>query len=275
LPTIQAVEAEVARGNYAQAENMMHEVIVARPGSARAHYVYAEILAHDGHFDEAMQQAQAARQIAPNLGFTQPEEFRVFERELESEQRSALSSPARQSRHMGAPGLRSGGEDRDFPGWAWVLGAAALVALFWRGFSAPRPAASIPPVVPTAAPAGLSAAGYGAAPPATGYGPGAAVNATGSGMLGTALAATGGAAAGMLIEKLLDERGAPGVTAVPGASAIGTGAAPEANPAAADLEQRPIDFGEDSGSADNWADDGGIGGLDDNSGSDGNAGGDW
>jgi len=48
LPTLQQVEAEVGRGNYAQAESMMREVVAAKPGSARAHYIYAEILAHQG-----------------------------------------------------------------------------------------------------------------------------------------------------------------------------------------------------------------------------------
>ena len=48
LPTQQQVEAEVGQGNYAEAESMMREVVAARPDSARAHYVYAEILAHGG-----------------------------------------------------------------------------------------------------------------------------------------------------------------------------------------------------------------------------------
>ena len=51
LPSVETVQAQVQHGNYAQAESMMREVLVARPDSARAHYVYAEILAHDRHFD--------------------------------------------------------------------------------------------------------------------------------------------------------------------------------------------------------------------------------
>ena len=48
LPTLQEVETEVHAGRYAQAEAMMREVVDAKPGSAKAHYVYAEILAHQG-----------------------------------------------------------------------------------------------------------------------------------------------------------------------------------------------------------------------------------
>ena len=60
-PTVDAVQAEVQRGNYAQAETMMQEVVNARPGSAKAHYIYAEILAHNKRFDEAAKQAASAR----------------------------------------------------------------------------------------------------------------------------------------------------------------------------------------------------------------------
>ena len=67
LPTIQQVEAELRQGNYAQAESMMNEVVTARPGSARAHYVYAEILAHNRNFAKAADEAQRARQIDPEM----------------------------------------------------------------------------------------------------------------------------------------------------------------------------------------------------------------
>src|SRR5206468_2110505 len=48
VPTLQEVEAEVQAGRWAQAETMMREVIAAKPNSARAHYVHAELLAHQG-----------------------------------------------------------------------------------------------------------------------------------------------------------------------------------------------------------------------------------
>ena len=65
LPTLQQVEAEVRQGHYTQAESMMREVVAARPDSARAHYIYAEILAHDGKTALALEEAKAARQIDP------------------------------------------------------------------------------------------------------------------------------------------------------------------------------------------------------------------
>ena len=45
LPTVEQVQAEVAKGNYAAAEVMMRDVIAERPNSARAQYVLAQVLA--------------------------------------------------------------------------------------------------------------------------------------------------------------------------------------------------------------------------------------
>ena len=97
LPTTQDVEAQVRQGNYSQAEAMMNEVVTARPGSARAHYVYAEILAHNRNFAKAADEAQKARQIDPALSFTDPAKFRAFEQLLAREQ-SAIEREARPHR---------------------------------------------------------------------------------------------------------------------------------------------------------------------------------
>jgi tetratricopeptide (TPR) repeat protein len=281
IPSVETVQAEVGRGNYAQAENMMREVVAADPGSARAHYIYAEILAHLGHFDQAAQQAGQARQIAPDLGFTQPERFRAFEQLLERERRAALHSPAAQSRAMGAPAMQppARGGNGGVPGWAWGLGAVALASMLWRAFSPGPRGASMPAELPVAGPAGPGPAGYGPSPPATAYGPNAGPAAAGSGLLGTGLAAAGGVAAGMLVEKLLDERGMPVAS---GGSASGGGngfeprimsGAPETDPAASELEQRPVDFG----SGEEWnggaTDSGMDSGLDLGGGDDGGNGG--
>jgi hypothetical protein len=280
-PSVEEVQAEVARGNYSSAEKMMQEVVAADPGSARAHYVYAEILAHVGYFDQAAEQARQARQIAPDLGFAQPERFRAFEQLLEREQHAAPHSPAAQSRGMGAAAMKrtAAGSTGGIPAWAWGIGALLLASMLWRAFSARPRAASLPTGLPVAAPAGPASVGFGVQPPATGYGPNAGPPAAASGMLGTGLAAAGGVAAGMRVERLLDERGMPVAT---GGSAPGGGSgfdprfasgALEADPAASELEQRPIDFG----SGDEWnggaTDSGMDGGLDLGGGDDGGNGG--
>ena len=253
LPSIDEVQAEVQRGNYAQAESLMREVVRARPGSAKTHYVYAEILAHNGRFDQAAREAREARQVAPDLNFTQPDKFRAFEQLLAREQRtgrslSSMSSPL--TAWMPAPGVRPPAHrNSSLPGWTGWLAAAAVALLLWLTVRAVRQSAAMPP--------GYAGAGYGAPAqgpnpgpvPSPGYGPMSGPSSAGSGMLGTGLAAAGGFAAGMLADKLLEggrERGIGG--RAPGAFDD----TPARNEAADELEQRQIDFGSgadwDSGS---------------------------
>ena len=240
LPSVEAVQAEVQRGNFAQAESMMRDVVAAKPGSAKAHYVYAEILAHNHRFEQAAQEARLARQIDPDLRFTQPDKFRSFEQLLEREQRTAKSLPSAPANlapapRMQAPVERSGG----VPGWMWGVGFAVIAVLLWRMFSARRQVAAM-----------TSGASYGA--PAPGYGPGYGPTggppSAGSGMLGTGIAAAGGFAAGMLAEKLLDGRHERDMssTAAAGSGGLVPGMFDDAsarNEAADELEQRSVDFG--------------------------------
>ncbi len=96
LPTVGNVESEVQKGNYAQAESMMREVVAAKPGSGKAHYILAEILAHNDRFADAAREVALARQLDPTLGFTQPDKFRSFEQLLNREQQRARA-PATQA----------------------------------------------------------------------------------------------------------------------------------------------------------------------------------
>jgi hypothetical protein len=239
---------------------MMREVVAARPGSARAHYVYAEILAHDRHFDQAAREARLAREAAPDLSFTQPEKFRAFEQLLEREQRAAKSPAATRTTLMPTPHAGILDHAGSVPGWMWGLGGALIAALLWRVFSARSQAAGMGP----------AGAGYGApvptpAPPqgyGPGYGPSGGVPSAGTGMLGTGIAAAGGFAAGMLAENLLDGRRETPGSAVGGSGGVVPGVSEDAaarNDAADELEQRSIDFG----SGDDWG-----GGSDDSSVSD-------
>ena len=72
LPTVQQVEAEVQQGHTARAETMMSEVVAAKPDSAKAHYIYAEILARNAKFGKAAEEEAKARQIDPDAKFAPP-----------------------------------------------------------------------------------------------------------------------------------------------------------------------------------------------------------
>ena len=114
VPSLQQVEDEVKAGRYTQAETMMSEVVADKGNSAKAHYVYAEVLAHNGKFAKATEEARRARQIDPDLKFTTPERFRSFEQTLQREENpgaratSTTVAPAR-----AAPVERSSG----MPSW--------------------------------------------------------------------------------------------------------------------------------------------------------------
>jgi len=279
LPTTQEVEAQVRQGNYSQAEAMMNEVVTARPGSARAHYVYAEILAHNRNYAKAADEAQKARQIDPALSFTDPAKFRAFEQLLAREQSASKSSsgslnigpsgtstdraaPARAAPTREAPVRESTGA----PGWLWGLGAIALAWVAWRMMAKRRAAGA---AGMAAGPAGATAYGpmnpnaggpYG---PGNAYGPGqpvgpAAMGRPGSGMLGTGMAVAGGVAGGMLLNEMLNRRhdgGATGNAAQGGSDGLVPGSfdTGDAQVAANELQSRDVDFG----SGNDWGGDAG------------------
>ena len=152
LPSLQEVEAQVAQGHYTQAESMMKDVVAAKPNSARAHYVYAEILAHDGNVSRAAEEARLARQIDPDHQVHRtPEKFRVV-RDLAaacavagaahvgSRRRPrgravsvspAAIAPAAIAPAAVAPVAASSG----LPSWIWLVGLAVVAFFLWRGFS--------------------------------------------------------------------------------------------------------------------------------------------
>ncbi len=235
LPTLQEVESEVQAGRFAQAETMMREVVDAKPGSAKAHYVYAEILAHQGKVALAAAEAQKARVIDPDVKFTDPEKFRAFEAALLQAQRPATRSAQDARRAQNAAPASPA-----IPGWIWLVGLVVVGVLLWRGFARSRNAAT----AATAAGAGGIAGQPGVPGPygPGGYGPGAVPPGyppqRGS-MLGTGLAAAGGVAAGMLASELLHRRGEHDADG----SHTGPGYFDSPDGGSSALEDRPIDFG--------------------------------
>ena len=79
LPTPKDISAAVNSGNLAQAEAMLHEVILVKPGSAKARYELGQVLAREGRKMEARQELLEAQRIDPSLKFaaTSPS-FNIF-----------------------------------------------------------------------------------------------------------------------------------------------------------------------------------------------------
>jgi tetratricopeptide (TPR) repeat protein len=278
LPSVEDVQAEVAKGNYSQAEVMMREVVAARPGSARAHYVYAEILAHDRRFDQAAAELARARQIDPADGYTSRARLDAFSALLEREQaaasrsRALAASPGRAAAPTAAPMSNQSGPSSDgVPGWVWGAGGGLLALAAWRlvdSRSRTRAAQSAggaygPSSAYTGGPAGSPLIANGMTGGGPGYVPGYPQPSGGlaGGMLGTGLAVAGGVAAGLLAERLFeghrDSAGTGGGVSMPGtglgggALSAGLGAglldSDTDETAARELQDRPIDFGSGNG----------------------------
>jgi predicted Zn-dependent protease len=92
LASLQEAESAVQQGHFGRAEAMIQHVIVANPENARAHYLYAELLARDGKISAATDEARAARRLDPDIRFTDPANFRLFEAMLSEQQVRARST---------------------------------------------------------------------------------------------------------------------------------------------------------------------------------------
>lgn len=276
LPTLQQVETATNQGRFVEAEGMMAEVVAAKPDSAKAHYIYAELLAHNAKFSQSAGEADRAKQLDPKIGFTDPAKFNAFEQKLQREQTAAPRPRTSVERPVSsvAPSMAAEPAGRSgIPGWIWLVGLAILAIVLWRGFSRSRAAGQGGALATAGGPAGYgpggASPGYGPAGgnPGYGYGPGAVAPAArpGSGLLGTGLAVAGGVAGGMLIDEMLHRRGENGASNLGG---FDQGGSSSSDQAASDLESRPIDFG----SGNDW--DSGGGSID-TGGDSSSLGGDW
>jgi hypothetical protein len=262
LPTVEDVEHAVHRGDYSAAQSMTREVLAAKPDNAKAHYILAELLAHDGKLGEARAQAATAQQLDPAIHFTTPERFREFEAQLGGAARSRLPSTASRAVPSAAPERASESSSSGGVSMTWIvvlLGIGAIFLFMRRRPATPQGYGGSYPVPSNGMPGGP---GY---PGGTVYPNGMYPNGPpGSGIGGTVVAGLGGIAAGMvaehLIEEALDNRHH---------GQIQDGLLSSSNAASESLEDRPIDFGNGS----DWGGDSGSsadsgGGFD-------SGGGDW
>jgi hypothetical protein len=252
LPTKHAISQAVHDGRLNEAQAMIDKVLLARPGSAEAHFLDAEILVRQGKADAAEQELATAERLQPGLPFTQADNVRnlrllIAERTVRGATRiSPVSVPA-----AAAPAESS------FP-WGVVLllgGAGLVLFLVLRARSQ-----QVQVITPAGGMAGGVGPGYGGGMP---YGGGGMMGGgMGSGILG-GLATGAALGAGMVAGEALAHN------LMGGSRDSSGGALADNSPRVAD------DSGQDFGISDsgNW--DGG--GIADSGGGDmgGGGGGDW
>jgi len=237
------VQALIARGDFAGAETLLRQAVSEHPASAKAHYVLAEVLAHEGNIGEAKAEATMAATLDPGTHFTDPAKFQAFQRELgKALAPAAASQRATTVADPGAPQATTGRSSSYVVGLVFVGGIVLLLLLFLvrrKRDVAPAPGGyAYTPPIENPAPYGSYTNGPYAPQPAPHSG------------VGTAVAAgLGGVVAGMLLDEALRAHGQGGEAPV-----VAPAAQAPADPSGQaydDLRNDPIDMGNDD---DSWDD---------------------
>jgi hypothetical protein len=240
------VQAMIARGDFPAAETALREAVSEHPQSAKAHYVLAEVLAHEGNIGEARAEANKAATLDPATRFTDPARFQQFQSKLNQAMAppSASRPAARQAAYGGAPAVAPP-KEASFP-WSGLLigaGVIALIAFLWSR----RRRDVAPPFA--GAPYGSPMNGG----PGPGYGPnyGYPPQAPSSGAGAAVAAGLGGLAAGALLDEAFRSHGSGETSREAGfANPPPQQDASPSGQAYDDLRDDPIDMGNNDSSWD-------------------------
>lgn len=134
-PTLKQVYDEAQAGRLEQAQVMMQQVLVAHPGSAKAHFVQAELSARQGKMSHAREALATAEKLAPGLPFAKPEAVQALRTQLAAKSSPpAVSGQSSRTVAAGAPVAYSSpvSPASSFPwGLALALGGGAIaIAIF-------------------------------------------------------------------------------------------------------------------------------------------------
>jgi len=261
------VQALIAKGDYPAAEAALRQAVTDHPQSAKAHYVLAEVLAHEGNIGEAKTEASKAATLDPATHFTDPAKFQHFQHELDAALATPGTRPAAASRAV--PGNEQPVAASEHSGMSLttllVIGVVVvlLAVLFFRrrqNNQNPYPDDRFAPPQNNVPPSGYGNNGYGN----NGYGggPGYPPQAPPRSGVGAAVAAgVGGLAAGALLDEAF--RSHQQGEAARDVNTSGGGVAPDPSAQAYDdLRSDPIDMGNNDSSWDDSSS-GDSGSLDD------------
>jgi Flp pilus assembly protein protease CpaA len=123
-PTLNQVYEAAQAGRLEQAQVMMQQVLVAHPGSAKAHFVQSELWARQGKLSQARDALASADKLAPGLPFAKPQAVQALRAQLAARSSPVpLHVPAARAQDAGV----TTGSASSFPwGLALLLGGAAL-----------------------------------------------------------------------------------------------------------------------------------------------------
>lgn len=124
------VDAAIKQGNYTLAEQELRQAIVDHPQSAKAHYLLAQVLAHEGNVGDAQKEASQAQQLDPKLSFTNPARFEHFQAELNQALAPAGNRATISPRQELAPAAAPVESRSQGSIWPWIFGGVIVVLLF-------------------------------------------------------------------------------------------------------------------------------------------------
>lgn len=95
LPTIDQIYLAEQAGRADEAQRMIAQVLAARPASAKAHYVQAEVYARAGKMTLARAELAKAQQLEPSMAFAKPHAIAELRAQLaaRSHQDPAMTLP--------------------------------------------------------------------------------------------------------------------------------------------------------------------------------------
>ncbi len=130
-PTLGQIYEAAQNGRVEQAQTMMQQVLVAHPGSGKAHFVQAELFARQGKLGLARESLATAEKLAPGLPSIKPESVQSLRAQLAARAAPAPANGAVQHRPAAAV-VQEVAPASSFPwGLALALGGAAIgLAIF-------------------------------------------------------------------------------------------------------------------------------------------------
>ena len=161
-PTLNQIYTAAQSGRLEQAQTMMQQVLVAHPGSGKAHFVQAELFARQGKLGRARESLATAEKLAPGLPSIKPEALQSLRTQLAARPTPAPANSAVQ--HRPAAVAQDSAPTSSFPwGMALALGGGAIGLAIYLTRRKPAPVYEQPPQAYASA-SGLSGPqGFGAA----------------------------------------------------------------------------------------------------------------
>ncbi len=101
-PTLHEVYEAVQAGKLSEADRMMDEVLRNHPGSAKAHYVEAELLAKENRNDAAKAELAQAERLDPSMAFAKASSLAELRQRLTQPGTGVMPAPARSTGSMSA-----------------------------------------------------------------------------------------------------------------------------------------------------------------------------